>query len=331
MAAQVRGPSPSLGSASNSSAAAGSGTRNHHPPRSSSTSSGTSLQDFWLDDYAPLQWAGTQVLACLRDDEAAPNADLYRRISGASGNRNTSNSTSHGSTAATTSTSSSVAAGQPAYEPNLSTTGSGGILHSPSRLVVPQLRHLKSVALPEPLQDALRTASRHSFMGLLPGAHLAWLSVDDALWLWGVGGAISGGGSAFGGAGGMSGSTTDMEPPQPLCQFKVPCGQPIVAVGLVKPKPGESVPSFPSLDVVLLVGLSHASFVVVCLFPPNQFPFSLWHPLPTTRRLCDGGGVVRGGHHPQRGHLVRAPSSHWPTGGQRGGKPPQSTRQRRFR
>lgn len=38
------------------------------------------LAAFWNDDFTPLQAAGNAILQALREDEAAPDADLYRRI-----------------------------------------------------------------------------------------------------------------------------------------------------------------------------------------------------------------------------------------------------------
>ena len=38
------------------------------------------LVGFWKDDFVPLQAAGKAILQALREDEAAPDADLYRRI-----------------------------------------------------------------------------------------------------------------------------------------------------------------------------------------------------------------------------------------------------------
>lgn len=38
------------------------------------------LAAFWDDDFTPLQAAGNAILQALREDEADPDADLYRRI-----------------------------------------------------------------------------------------------------------------------------------------------------------------------------------------------------------------------------------------------------------
>lgn len=139
----------------------------------------TTLAAFWNDDFAPLQAAGQAVLKALREDEAAPDADLYRRISA-------SGAGSHlyfagGETAATSTT----------------------------------VKHLKSVPLPSLIAQELQTTKRHSFMGLLAEASLAWMSVDDKLFLW------------------------SFREPDSFCSFQVPSGQSVVTVGLVPPKKGK--------------------------------------------------------------------------------------------
>jgi hypothetical protein len=67
-------------------------------------------------------------------------------------------------------------------------------------------------------------------MGLLPQAGLAWLSVDERLYVWSYDPALRGGGGdgADGGAGA-----------EDFCSFAVPSGQCVVSVGLVHPKKGE--------------------------------------------------------------------------------------------
>ena len=40
------------------------------------------LNDFWKDDFHPLAHAGRVILKELREDESAPDGDLYRRIAG---------------------------------------------------------------------------------------------------------------------------------------------------------------------------------------------------------------------------------------------------------
>jgi nuclear pore complex protein Nup155 len=155
-------------------------------PKSSSSSL---LTDFWKDDFVPLQSAGQAVTRALREDESAPDADLYRRLSASS-------ESSHLYFKA--SSSSQNQQQQPSSE----------------------FRHLRSVPLPQLLSQQLATVKSHCFMGLLAPASLAWMSVDDKVFLWSFA------------------STTSTSSASSLCCFQVPSGQNIVAVGLIRPKKG---------------------------------------------------------------------------------------------
>jgi Nup133 N terminal like len=213
----------------------------------------TNLQQFWRDDYAPLQLAGEQVLRCLREDETSPDADLYRRIATSS-----SVAVSATSTAATTATSdvgsfsgyrlaSSASSASSSADNNGGTDAAGTALASATTtLVSPRLVHVKSIPLPPALRDALQAAKNHTFLGLLAPAQLGWLSVDDTLALWKLPSPSSplSSGSMFL----PPSSSSQQHPPPnggdhgaaPICQFRVPSGQPVVTVGLVRPKPGAS-------------------------------------------------------------------------------------------
>ena len=46
----------------------------------SSVSSASVIEEFWKDDFAPLASAGKAILRELREDESAPDADVYRRM-----------------------------------------------------------------------------------------------------------------------------------------------------------------------------------------------------------------------------------------------------------
>jgi nuclear pore complex protein Nup155 len=141
----------------------------------SSSGAVTTVEAFWKDDFGPLQAAGQAVLRALRNDEAAPDADLYRRIS-ASGDE------SH-------------------------------LYLKPTNATV-TLKHLRSVPLPALLAQQLQTTKSHSLMGLLAPASLAWMTVDEKVFLW------------------------PFQQPGSFCSFQVPSGQSIIAVGLVRPKKG---------------------------------------------------------------------------------------------
>jgi len=94
--------------------------------------------------------------------------------------------------------------------------------------------HSRTVPLPPFLAREMSTTRLSSLMGLLPQAGLAWLSVDERLYVWSYDAALRGhgGGSGWGGggAGGEEGSAED------FCSYAVPSGQCIVSVGLVRPK-----------------------------------------------------------------------------------------------
>jgi nuclear pore complex protein Nup155 len=105
------------------------------------------MNDYWSDDFAPLEAAGNAVLAALRKDEAAPDADLYRRIV---------------------------------------SSGSGSHLYFPMEQQFPgaTMTHRKTVPLPPTLAQELQTTRVSSLMGLLPEAELVWMTVDETLYLW---------------------------------------------------------------------------------------------------------------------------------------------------
>ena len=107
------------------------------------------LASFWKDDFAPLKAAGQAVLAALREQEEAPDADLYRRITA-------SNPGSH------------------LYFPGSES----------SSCVTLQWKHIRSDPLPPFLAQQLSTVKIHSLMGLLTPASLVWMSVDHKLYLW---------------------------------------------------------------------------------------------------------------------------------------------------
>jgi len=178
----------------------------------------------WKDDFAPLQAAGTAMLRCMRDDEAAPDADLYRRISA-------SGVGSH----MYYSSSSSVDDG------TNNASGREGIT------VTPTVRHVKSEPLPPLVTRKIELTRKHTFMGLLPEASLAWVSVDDELFLW-----------PFQGQ------------PGSLCSFRVPSGQSVITVGLARPKKGrvEHVYSFSVVSLMTIVLTMVFFFILRTIFLP---------------------------------------------------------------
>ena len=85
--------------------------------------------------------------------------------------------------------------------------------------------HSRTVPLPPLLAREMSTTRLSSLMGLLPQAGLAWMSVDERLYVWSYDAALRG----YGG-GHDDGSAED------FCSYAVPSGQCIVSVGLVRPK-----------------------------------------------------------------------------------------------
>jgi hypothetical protein len=100
------------------------------------------------DDFIPVQAAGKKINAALRDDEAAPDADLHRRIAA---------------------------------------SDAGVHLYFPDRGdPIMQWKHVRSDPLPPRLVQELSAVQSNSLMGLLTPASLAWMSVDHKLFLWSI-------------------------------------------------------------------------------------------------------------------------------------------------
>jgi nuclear pore complex protein Nup155 len=131
-----------------------------------------------------LQGAGKSILNVLRKDESSAHGDLYRRILSTS---STSSSTDTEST------------------PNHNYFPDG------------KWSHAQSIPLPPYLQEQLSKAKMSTMMGLFPQAELAWLTIDDSIYLW----------------------TYTRSADSEFLHFQVPSHQPIVSVGLAPPKQGK--------------------------------------------------------------------------------------------
>lgn len=153
---------------------------------SAGNNSVTSQSDYWNDDFLPLRNAGKSILKVLRSDETSSHGDLYRRILS--------------TTPTTTSTIPSDA------DPINHHYFSDGCW-----------KHSQSMPLPPFLQEKLSKAKQYSMMGLFPEAELAWLTIDDCIYLW----------------------TFTRSADGELLYFQVPSQQPIVSVGIAPPKPGK--------------------------------------------------------------------------------------------
>eukprot|EP00980_Cylindrotheca_fusiformis_P001997 scaffold443_cov125-Cylindrotheca_fusiformis.AAC.46 len=161
--------------------------------------------DYWSDDFTPLQHAGKSILNVLRNDETSTHGDLYRRI------------------ISTTSTTSSTDTTDPVNHHYFS----NGVW-----------KHAQSIPLPPFLQEQLSKAKMSSMMGLLPEAELAWMTVDDRIYLW----------------------TYTRSADGEFLFFQVPSRQPIVSVGIAPPKEGKKLSSSDHLGLrtssVLTLSLS---------------------------------------------------------------------------
>jgi hypothetical protein len=168
------------------------------------------MEDYWKDDFRPLQEAAAAVTAALQADEASPDADLYRRLA----TPTTSSSSSSSSSSSHTATTGGVAQGH-AYHQAEPKPGS-----SSSNATSPQWKHKASRPLPALLVAALHTVQRTTYMGLLPATGWAYVTVDEHLYLVTLGG---------------SSGTAE---PKVLLSFTNPRKQSILACQIVAPRKG---------------------------------------------------------------------------------------------
>ena len=148
--------------------------------------------EYWKDDFVPLQNAGKSILNALRKDESCAHGDLYRRII---------------STTPTTTTAGTGMNDSDSTVPNHHYFSKGA------------WKHKQSIPLPPYLQEQISKAKMSTMMGLFPQAQLAWMTVDDKVYLWTY-----------------NGQSSDSE----FMDFQVPSHQPIVSVGLAPPKQGKT-------------------------------------------------------------------------------------------
>ncbi|CAJ1953445.1 unnamed protein product [Cylindrotheca closterium] len=137
----------------------------------------TSQSDYWNDDFLPLRNAGKSILKVLRSDETSTHGDLYRRI-----------------LSTTSTTSNTIPSDADPINHHYFSDG--------------KWKHAQSMPLPSFLQEKLAKAKQYSMMGLFPEAELAWLTIDDSIYLW----------------------TFTRSADGELLYFQVPSQQPIVSV-----------------------------------------------------------------------------------------------------
>ncbi|GKY97539.1 hypothetical protein MPSEU_000712200 [Mayamaea pseudoterrestris] len=112
---------------------------------SSASNAAATMAAYWSDDFRPLQDAGQAIRKALREDEAAADADIYRKLTDPKGKH--------------------------LYFPATDDT---------ERLV----KHRRSVPLPQVIVEELKSVKKCSFMGILAPASLVWVTCDNRLFLW---------------------------------------------------------------------------------------------------------------------------------------------------
>ena len=205
------------------------------PNASASGKPQTQTDPFLTNDFYPLNQAHNAVLAALRADESAPDADLYRRIASTSASISDVQGNLY-RTAQSADLPRGNGTGGVAQAPGVGGTGTGtgmgsmgsmginmGMMtqaKSPEGHVYNTLDHSSSIPLPPYLTNIIKETKLSSLMGILPEGNMVWVSVDDSLYLWEYG-SLNGG-----------------RKKEDFVCFQVPSGQCVVSVGIVKPKPG---------------------------------------------------------------------------------------------
>jgi len=93
--------------------------------------------------------------------------------------------------------------------------------------------HHHSIPLPSHLSKLISSVKVASLMGLLPEANLAWMSVDETLYIWAYD-------TEENGIWSPSKRINSNSRMEDFCTFVLPSKRNIVSVGLVRPKKGES-------------------------------------------------------------------------------------------
>ena len=220
-------------------------------PNSSSTKKmiHTVKDEYLSNDFYPLQQANKAIISALRSDEISSNGDLYKRI--AMSNSTTSNyllldndddDDDH--------TNDKKLNGDNNRNGGYHSNTNGQSFRSPQSNQQQQqqrqqvnsnldahttYKYTSTIPLPSTITQMIQSQTKvSSLMGILPQGNMVWVSVDDALYLWEYGDSLDVGGSGMSGGSGSGGSGSNED----FVCFKVPSGQCIVSVGLVKPKQG---------------------------------------------------------------------------------------------
>ena len=223
-------------------------------------------QDPYLtNDYYPLQLGNKAIIAALRADEVSSHADLYKVISASSSSTSTyhlvnedgksSESSAHNTNASGNGIANGVANrnGHHHHQINGTSNGTGTpnginamtpISHSDyqspsSSLPHPILKYTNSIPIPQSMRQKIEQETKmSSLMGILPQGNMIWISVDDRLFLWEYGRELEAGTFESGGSGNGNGTAGAARTSGDFVCFRVPSGQCVVSVGLVKPKKG---------------------------------------------------------------------------------------------
>lgn len=163
----------------------------------------TTMEEYWKDDFRPLQDSGKAVLAALKADETSPESDLYRRL-------------------ANIGTTSSFQQSPPSSEPHSEPHGYHNDLATGAarKTTTFTLKHVDSRPLPDILVQAKQRMQRSTFMGVLAALGWGYLTVDETIYVFSL----------------DSDSTGE---PKTLLSFRNPRKQSIIAAQLVKPRPGK--------------------------------------------------------------------------------------------
>ena len=228
-------------------------------PNNNNTQQPMQQDEFLTDDFYPLEQANKAIISALRSEELSSNGDLYKRIAASSSTSSNYTILDNNATAGGSAGASSTVGGNASNFGNGTVNGtSNGTFHKHNGMTgtnangttshTPQVKNINihstykytnSIPLPSYITNIIQTETKmSSLMGILPQGNMVWVSVDDALYLWEYGSLErkSGMGSNINGRNAPGGGGEGRE--DFVC-FKVPSGQCVVSVGLVKPKKGE--------------------------------------------------------------------------------------------
>ncbi|KAL3925645.1 MAG: hypothetical protein SGILL_000273 [Bacillariaceae sp.] len=190
-----------------------------------SSSGSKPVDEYWQDDFRPLRDAGKGILAVLRRDEMSTHGDLYRRIIS--------------STTSTASTNNGDAETNPAHHyfyPGSSSNNNGSSESDKTFEIDGKestIHHMGTIPLPPALAEKRKKVKMSTMMGLFPQGQLAWLTIDDTVYLWSYNSSLDGTSDGAAEAGRSS----------QMMEFQMPSKQTILSVGLAKPKPGKNLSS----------------------------------------------------------------------------------------